>query len=225
MATAASRARRVRRRPEVARGEILEAAAPEFAEHGFEGARLEKIAARAEINVSLIYHYFANKEDLFIAVLEEAYARMRDYAQDTAIRARDPVTAMVEFVRARFRIFLERPELVGLLNAENVHKAVHIAKSEKIAGLYGPLIAELDALLARGAAAGVFRPGIDATELFITINAIGYFYLSNRYTLGVVLSTDLTAPDRVARRESHIVEVVLAVLRPEPATPDASPRA
>lgn len=214
MATAEARGRRVRRRPEVARGEILAAAATVFAEHGFEGARLERIARLAGINVSLIYHYFRNKEDLFLAVLEEAYAKMRDHAHDNRIRDPDPVAAMVAFVRARFRIFRENPELVGLLNAENVHKAVHIAKSATIPGLYGPLVAELDALLKRGAAAGVFRDDVDATDLFLTVTGVGYFYLSNRYTLGVVLGTDLEDPARIARHEGHMVDVVLSYLRP-----------
>lgn len=214
----APKARRIRRRPEVARGEILLAAAPVFAAHGFDGARLDKIAQAASINVSLIYHYFANKEDLFVAVLEEAYGKMRDEPFDFSVPGRDPETAMVDFVRARFRIFLENPELVGLLNAENVHRASHIEKSAKIRNLYRPLIADLAGLLRRGAEAGVFRPDVDPTDLFITINALGYFYLSNRYTLSTVLGTDLTEGERVAQREEHIVDVVLSHLRPSPPT-------
>lgn len=210
--------RRVRRRPEVAREEIVQAAAPVFAAHGFEGARLDKIARAARMNVSLIYHYFENKEDLFVAVLETAYARMRDAAFDFEDASRGPAELMADFVRARFRIFREQPELVGLLNAENVHRASHIETSERIRGLYRPLIADLAALLDRGARAGVFRTDVDAADLFITINAVGYFYLSNRYTLSVVLASSLTDPDRIAKRERHIVDVVMSYLRPQPAS-------
>lgn len=210
-------ARRVRRRPEIARGEILAAGAEVFAEHGFDGARLDKIARVAGINVSLIYHYFENKEDLFLAVLEEAYGKMRDEPFDFSAKRNDPRGAMVDFVRARFRIFVENPELVGLLNAENVHKAAHIEGSHKIRGLYKPLIADLEGLLARGAATGDFRADVDATDLFITLNAVGYFYLSNRYTLSTVLGADLTEPSRMAQREAHIIDVIVSYLRPPPA--------
>lgn len=206
--------RRTRRRPEVARGEILAAAAFVFAEHGFDGARLDKIARAARINVSLIYHYFANKEDLFLAVLEEAYGKMRDEPFDLSPRGRDPMRVMEAFVRERFRIFVDNPELVGLLNAENVYKAAHIEKSGKIRGLYLPLLGDLGALLECGAKAGVFRGDVDAADLFITINAVGYFYLSNRYTLGTVMRIDLTDPQRMTQREDHIVDVVLSYLRP-----------
>jgi TetR/AcrR family transcriptional regulator len=212
--TVESRARRIRRRPEVARAQIIAAASHVFADQGFDGARLEDIAERAACNVSLIYHYFENKEDLFISVLERAYDKMRDYQLDDVVRHKDPLVAMREFVRARFKIFLDNPELVGLLNAENVHKAVHIARSDVIRGLYAPLIASLDSLLKRGARAGAFRDGVDPVDLFITVNAIGYFYLSNRYTLGVVLASDLTEPERIRQREEHMVEVVLSYLRP-----------
>lgn len=213
---AAPPARRVRRRPEVARSEIVDAAASVFASHGFGGARLDKIARAASMNVSLIYHYFENKEDLFVAVLEAAYARMRDEAFDFDDTSRSPVELMADFVSARFRIFLEQPELVGLLNAENVHRANHIERSERIRELYRPLVADLEGLLRRGARTGDFRADIDAADLFITINAVGYFYLSNRYTLSVVLGSNLTEPERIAQRERHIIDVVMSYLRPPP---------
>ena len=43
---------------------ILEAAAAEFAERGFDGARGDSIALRAGVNKALIYYYYSNKEEL-----------------------------------------------------------------------------------------------------------------------------------------------------------------
>jgi len=60
-----------RRDPPATRARILAAAADEFAEHGLEGARYERISARAAANKERIYAYFGDKEQLFAAVLQE----------------------------------------------------------------------------------------------------------------------------------------------------------
>ena len=58
--------------------EILAAATAEFAAHGFGGARIEAIAERAGVNKKLIYYYFDGKDELFLAVLEQTYADIRE---------------------------------------------------------------------------------------------------------------------------------------------------
>jgi hypothetical protein len=71
----------------------------------------------------------------------------------------------------------------------------------------------LSALLERGARTRVFRRGVDPVELYITIAALGFFYLSNRHTLSTIFGRDLAAPKSIAARESHIVDVVLNYLK------------
>ena len=58
---------------EATRTRILNAAKREFAHFGLGGARVDEIAKRAKANKRMIYHYFGGKEELFTAVLEEAY--------------------------------------------------------------------------------------------------------------------------------------------------------
>lgn len=53
------------------RQQILEAGLQVFAEQGFEPATTKEIARRAEVNQGLIYFYFANKAELFLAVLDQ----------------------------------------------------------------------------------------------------------------------------------------------------------
>jgi len=61
-----------------ARERILRAAMEEFAEHGFAGARVNRIAAAANLNKQLIYHYFDSKDGIYSAVLGEMLASMHD---------------------------------------------------------------------------------------------------------------------------------------------------
>lgn len=64
-------------------------------------------------------------------------------------------------------------------------------------------------LLVRGQERGVFRSGLDPGQIYIMIAALGYFYLSNRYTLSTVLGRDLMSPVAQADHLAHITEVVL----------------
>ncbi len=72
-----------------------------------------------------------------------------------------------------------------------------------------PLLSVLTDLLERGAQQRRFRRGIDPVEIYITIAALGYFYLSNRYTLSRFLGVELMAKARRERWLEHITSVVL----------------
>src|SRR6476659_1801618 len=63
---------------EKTRGNILSIATREFARNGYNGARIDAIAARTSTTKRMIYYYFGGKEQLYIAVLEAAYARIRE---------------------------------------------------------------------------------------------------------------------------------------------------
>ena len=71
----------------------------------------------------------------------------------------------------------------------------------------------IEVLLKRGVKKS-FRIGVDPIELYISIAALGFFYMSNRHTLSTIFGQDLSAPERLARRGEHIVEVILAYLQP-----------
>jgi len=203
-----------KRRPEVSQARILAAAEQEFAEHGYEGARIDKIVRRAGVSKNLAYHYFGGKEDLFLIVLERMYERMRDHHADLQIKGSTPIEGMEQLVRHTFQHFVEYPQVISLLNSENLHKAEHVKNSGKLPKLYSTLSGVIKDLLRRGEEAGVFRKGVDPQELYITISSLGYFYLSNRHTLGAIYQTDLSDPARIEARADHIVSVVLGYLRP-----------
>ena len=57
------------------RAEILEVATHEFAQRGYSGARVDEIADQTSTTKRMIYYYFGGKEQLYIAVLERAYAQ------------------------------------------------------------------------------------------------------------------------------------------------------
>ena len=203
---------RIRRDPERTRARILEAARTEFARRGLGGARVDQIAARAGSNKRMIYYYFGNKEALFLAALESAYAHIREAEQSLKLSDLDPAAGMRRLVRFTWKYYLAHPEFITLLNSENLHRARHLKKSNEIRALHSPLVALLEALLQRGQRAGVFRRGVDPVQLYISIAALGYFYLSNNHTLSTIFGRDLMQARALKRRLAHVSEVVLGYL-------------
>lgn len=208
----------VRRDPERTRDLILDAALAEFAAKGLGGARVDEIAARAGINKRMLYHYFGNKEDLFLAALESVYEAIRGSEAALELEHLGPVEGMRRLIDFTWRHFIAHPEFINMLNSENLHRARHLRRSRKIRQLHSPLIAMLGDLLRRGEAAGLFRSGVDPVQLYISIASLGYFYFSNIHTLSTIFGRDLTDPADLDARHYHMVEVILGYLRPDPAS-------
>ena len=204
------------RDPARTRERILSVATQEFAAHGYGGARIDAIVARCGISKNLLYHYFSGKEDLFIRVMERAYAAMRTRQNEVALTGRDPVADMRTLVIHMVRHFVEAPEFIALLATENMHRARHIRKSAAIRVMYNPLIATLRRLLREGKRQGVFRADADWADLYISISGMASYFVSNRYTLSTVLAIDLGSRLRLARRLAHVPNMVLAYLMATP---------
>jgi AcrR family transcriptional regulator len=204
----------VARDPERTQATILAAATAEFTAKGLGGARVDEIARRAGVNKRMIYHYFGDKEGLYLAVLEAAYTNIRSAERGLDLGHKDPVEGMRELVLFTWQYFIDHPEFLSLLGTENLHRADYLKQSKRIRELHSPLVGMIADLLERGAKKGVFRRGVDPVDLYITIASLGWFYMSNRFTLSTIFGRDLTAPASLDARGRHIVAVVLAYLRP-----------
>ena len=126
----------------------------EFARKGLGGARVDEIAARSKANKRMIYHYFGSKEQLFTAVLEEAYLGIRTAEQNLHLDELPPDEAIEKLVRFTWNYYLAHPEFLTLVNSENLHRARHLKTSEAIRQTSGKLVAMVKSILDRGVAAG-----------------------------------------------------------------------
>ncbi len=196
------------------REQILRAAAREFAESGLGGARVDRIAAQAGVNVRMLYYYFSSKDDLFLAVLERAYEVLREAEKGLNLDEAEPIDAVRRLIEFTWRFELSHPEFITLLNSENLHQGRHLARSASIAKLHSPLLEMIGRLLERGGNDGVFRRDVDPMRFYILIASLGYFYLSNRYTLSAIFGRNLMAPKQRAAHLAYMIEVVLGYLRP-----------
>ena len=190
-------------------GAIFSAARDEFAEHGLGGARMDRIAERAGLNKRLIYYYFDDKEKLFQAVLEQAYADIREAEQALKLEELDPVEAIRRLVAFTWEHYLKHPEFLTLLNSANLHKARHLQESQRAREMNSPLIATLAEVLERGRREGSFRGGVDPLQLYVSIAGLSYFYLSNNHTLSAIFARDLMSPKARNERLTHMCDVIL----------------
>ncbi|WP_119419581.1 TetR family transcriptional regulator [Desertibaculum subflavum] len=206
---------RVRRRePERSKRDILAAATAEFAAKGLAGARVDQIAKRARINKRMLYQYFGDKEALWLAALEAAYENMRREERLLDVATMSPREGMAALMRFNFEYCSGHPEFISLLNNENLHKAKYLKKSKRVRELYSPLLSLISDLLGRGQKSGVFRPGVDPVDLYLTIASLGYFYFSNIHTLSTIFGRDLGARASRSHQAELFVDVILRFLAP-----------
>lgn len=202
------------RNPERTRAAILEAARREVAAKGLAGARIDVVARRAGTNKRMIYHYFGDKDALYLAVLEDAYQHIRNAEHRLDLTRKQPVDGLRELALFTWHYFLDHPEFLSILATENLNQARYLRQSTSIPEMHSNFISELKDVLLRGEKTGDFRAGLDPVDVYLTIASLGFFYLSNRFTLSTIFQRDLAAPAELERWGQHIVNTVIAALRP-----------
>jgi len=192
---------------------ILTAAKNEFSKKGLGGARIDEIALKSKANKRMIYHYFGNKEALFLKTLEDAYIEIRGAEQSLNLIELDPEEALIKLVRFTWDYYLKNPEFITLVNSENLHKGKHLKKSKIIEDISNKFVSMVGAILDKGVASGQFRSGIDPVQLNITIAAIGYYYLTNRHTGAIVYQRDLDSAEAYNERLKFNIETILRLVK------------
>jgi TetR/AcrR family transcriptional regulator len=211
-----SRAKRVRRTAALSREKIIKAAIAEFSLKGLDGARVDEVARRSGINKTLLYHHIGNKDRLFTAALEATYQTIRERQREFLARQMDPEMGVRQLVHLLMSIWVEHPEYGKLLASENFHGGKHVKRSKLIGEMYQHLVGALNDLLQRGVQQGIFRPGIDPIDLYISISSLSAYYVAHQHTLNALFHIDVMKPRRLRQRENHIVDMIVRYVRRHP---------
>jgi AcrR family transcriptional regulator len=191
------------------RDNILRAAIGVFAKSGFAGGRVEKISKAANSTDRMIYYYFGSKERLFVAVLETIYQELGDAEAALDLEGLDAGQALRQIIRFTWNHYRAHPEMLAILSNENLHQGKHVARSQHVKQLSFPLMSILSDVLARGVKQRTFRSGIDAMDLYIAMCSLGYFYLSNKFTLSAFLGVNLMASSALDHWRDIMEAVIL----------------
>jgi len=193
--------------------DILEVATAEFADKGLAGARIDEIAAATRTSKRMIYYHFESKEALYIAVLEAAYRRIRAIEAELHLEDLAPEDALRKLVAFTFDYQHDNEPFIRLVMNENMHRGEYLARSSIIQDLNVPAIDAVSRVYQRGLDAGVFRRDVDPIDLHMSISALCFFNVANRYTFSLIFKRDLTSPAALRARRDSVVEMVVRYLR------------
>jgi AcrR family transcriptional regulator len=194
------------------RSEILDVATHEFAEHGYSGARVDEIAERTRTTKRMLYYYFESKEGLFVAVLERAYAEIRDAERAVDVEHLDPIAAIRRLAELTFDHHEAHPDFIRLVSIENIHRAEHMRQSGRFVDLNTPAIDRIAAILDAGRAAGVFKRDVEAVDLHMIISSYCVFRVANRHTWATLFGRELLDDDLRDRYRAMLGDLVVEYL-------------
>jgi AcrR family transcriptional regulator len=167
---------------ETTRERLLTAAAQEFARAGFERASVDAISLAAGYAKGTIYNYFPSKEELFLAVVEEASAQAAVSPAPADAPARERLAAVIAGFCAwarehdAFARVLVRECLMG---TPGLYPRVILAEA--------PLTGELETILREGARSGELRDDLPAEILALALAGLADLALAQHWASGGAL--------------------------------------
>jgi AcrR family transcriptional regulator len=189
--------------------EILAVATHEFADKGLTGARIDAIAAATRTSKRMIYYYFGSKDGLYLAVLEEAYRRMRAIESDLHLDDLPPAQALQKLVEFTYDHHRDNEDFIRLVMNENIQRGDYLRQSQSIQALNSNAIQSVQAVYDRGVAQGVFRAGLDPVDIHSAISAFTFFNVSNRHTFGLIFQDRASQDKADTLKRVHVVELIL----------------
>jgi AcrR family transcriptional regulator len=195
------------------KAEILDVASDEFARQGYDGARVDEIAALTRTAKRMIYYYYGGKAQLYLAVLERAYAEVRSAEAAIDVDHLAPVDAIRRLAELTFDHHQAHPDFIRLVSIENIHRAEHLRTSETLANLGTPAIGLITRILAAGKADGDFVTDADAIDVHMMISSFCVFNVANQHTFGALFGRDIAADEYRARYRQMIGDMIVAYLK------------
>lgn len=195
---------------------LLGAGKAEFANYGYDGARLERIAAKAGCAKRMLYYYFGNKKDVYLAVMEQCYSDIRASEQKLALDSLAPLEALHALATKSFDYHEHNQEFTRLVLQENFQGGQMLGEISRTEELRHAAFAPIERILARGVKQGIFRSGIQAADVHYLISSLSGFRVDHASTWKSLLHVDLLSLDVRQRHLQLLLQQVSAlVLRPQ----------
>jgi AcrR family transcriptional regulator len=198
--------------PEGVKRNILEVARAEFVDKGLSGARVNEIAAKTATSKRMIYYYYTDKEGLYLAVLEAAYARIRRLEAQLDLANLPPRAALEALAGFTFDYHADNPDFVRLVMVENIHHGQHLARSTELPKMNPRAVSSIETIYRRGVAEGVFRDGVRPLDIHLMISALSFYNVSNRASIRFGFGHDMGTAEARAARRAFVIDVVLRSL-------------
>jgi len=200
--------------PPASRDRVFAAAAAEFAARGFDGAKVDRIAARARLNKAMLYYHFRGKAALYRAVLDDMFSATAEAVAAVRAAGGAPDAQLRAFIHTVAAAGLTRPHFAPIWLRELAEGGRHV--DVQIARHMGRVVQVLAEILAEGQRAGRFRP-VPALVVQMSIVAPLLLFIATagaRERLGRALPQVSKAPD-IDGMVAFVQQAALASLAPE----------
>ena len=207
------------RGPDAARQALLDAARDAFARHGFEGARVDEIAAVAGYNKALIFRYFGDKLGLYRAVVTHTkHLVHEEIARPLLAIACDPDTPLdaahvrrfiTTSVRCSFDFYVAHPQCMRMM-AWEAAEGWHTFTFTLTAGDDNYWMRDICAFTTRAREAGLLRRDVDPMLLIANTISLTFGYHSAIPRFQAIFpAADLVSADALGHAREEITRLIL----------------
>lgn len=199
---------------------IFLSARAEFAEHGFDGAKLERIGRNAGVTKQLVYHYFKTKEELYAVVLDRVAEEIESLLDDPDYDRLPPPDALRRLLDHMIAALAERPYMVAMTLDQGLHRGQHLSRrSPYLPTINGLVDKRLAPILRRGADEGVFRADVDPLLCYWSMFALATVVFTQSWAMTRSTGTDFATAEGIARWGGHAADLILRGLAVEGSGP------
>ncbi|HEY9509269.1 MAG TPA: TetR/AcrR family transcriptional regulator [Verrucomicrobiae bacterium] len=188
------------RNPHQTQERILEAALAEFAAQGFAGARVDRIARRAQINKRMLYHYFGDKEELFREVLRR---KMAERAAWLASAPENPADRLPFW----FELACRDPEWIHLLEWEALQWGQgKVIDEERRKEACGQAVERVRSMQAKGLVSAEWDPG----QMLLSMMALTAYPLAFPQMSRLCTGLEISDPEFQKQRSQFLRQFAAA---------------
>lgn len=199
--------------PAGTRARILKAAEALLAERGYAGTRLHEIAERVGVQKASLFHYFASKQDLYRAVLEESYEETERLIRNSLELRGPPFEGLRVLAEAWVDIVSARPARTKIFLRQTLGDEPVASVTENSQHLIRIVVDYIESFQAKG----MFAP-LDAEALVLAFVGNVAFFFTSAPVVAPRSFADPTSPACVARIKAHVVDTLQRCLLGVPMT-------
>jgi TetR/AcrR family transcriptional regulator len=152
---------------------ILDAAALEFSERGYAGARVDRIARRARVNKAMLYYHFGSKQALYRALLRRIFSRAADRLQPIAAAAGPADEKIAQVIAAMTTFIADQAFFPAIMLREVADGGAHLDQDTLKALARVPMV--VGSIVRQGVAEGSVRRVHPMTAYFSMLAPIVFF--------------------------------------------------
>jgi len=201
----------VRRNPARTKENLLHAGIKLFSARGYHGVAVDEIVAQAGCNKRMLYHYFGNKDGLYVEVLRQVFAKLETLELEGTAETSTTEEAIREILACYFDFLQQNSDFVNLLMWENLNQARFLDAHPHLLSKH-PILQRLDEILKQGQARGEIEEPPDSRHLLVLLIGVCFIYVSNRHTLSHTLGLDLKRPSVLRKGLQLAQEIVISGL-------------